>query len=133
MAVPWLTVLRSVPWTDVIKSAPKVADGARKLWSTVAKPQAAAADAAPVVPPAPSEEGALAALEARCGSMERAIADLHAQMLASSELIKALADQNAQLVERLEVGRKRASWLVAAAALSGVVALVALAVAWFGR
>jgi negative regulator of sigma E activity len=65
--------------------------------------------------------------------MERAIADLHAQMLASSELIKALADQNAQLVERLEVGRKRASWLVAAAALSGVVALVALAVAWFGR
>jgi hypothetical protein len=31
MAVPWLTVLRSVPWTDVIKSAPKVADGARKL------------------------------------------------------------------------------------------------------
>ena len=35
MAIPWLVVLQSVPWTDVIRNAPKVADGAKKLWNTV--------------------------------------------------------------------------------------------------
>ena len=39
--------------------------------------------------------------------METRTAELHAQMLASSELIKALAEQNAELVKRIEAIRVR--------------------------
>ena len=46
MAIGWLTILQSVPWTEVIKNAPKVAEGARKLWSAVAKKHASADDPA---------------------------------------------------------------------------------------
>jgi len=126
MAVPWLTVLQNVPWSDVIKNAPKVADGARKLWSTVAKkPQ----DDSPGEPAVSTPDlTAVAALQSRCASMEAAIADLHAQMLASSELIKALADQNAQLIQRIESNRVRWLWLAAGVATMGVIALGALIV-----
>jgi hypothetical protein len=36
-----------------------------------------------------------------------ATADLHQQMVESSALIKSLAEQNAQLIQRVEVNRKR--------------------------
>ena len=42
------------------------------------------------------------------------MSDLNQQMLASSELIKELAEQNAQLVKRIEANRKRTLWLAAA-------------------
>lgn len=124
MASPWLAVLQSVPWSDVISNAPKLADGAKKLWNTVggnAVPQE--------VPVAPTERvsspeaAALAALETRTLALEAAVHDLHGQMLASSELIKALAEQNAQLVGRLEALRVRLLWLGLA---GGIVALAAL-------
>ena len=115
MAIGWLTILKSVPWTEVIKNAPKVAEGARKLWKAVGKQRAAneAADAG--TPPAASHEPhTLEALEARTAVLEKAVSDLHGHMLASSELIKELAEQNAQLVKRIEANRKRTLWLAAA-------------------
>jgi hypothetical protein len=42
---------------------------------------------------------------------EAAVADLRQQMLASSELIKELAEQNTQLIKRVETNRKRLLWL----------------------
>jgi hypothetical protein len=45
--------------------------------------------------------------------LQVAVADLHQQMLASSELIQALADQNTQLIRRVEVNRVRLLWLAA--------------------
>jgi len=131
MPVRWLTVLQTVPWSDVIKNAPRVADGARKLWSSVAKKTQDDIPTQPAVRAASTHDvTAIAALQSRCGTMESAIADLHAQMLASSELIKALADQNAQLIQRAESARLRSRWLAAAVAVVGVVALVALM--WIG-
>lgn len=115
MAIGWLTILKSVPWTEVIRNAPKVAEGARKLWNAVGKQRAVdeAADAA--APPAASHEPhTLEALEARVAALEAAVSDLHGQMFASSELIKDLAEQNAQLVKRIEANRKRTFWLGAA-------------------
>lgn len=115
MAIGWLTILKSVPWTEVIRNAPKVAEGARKLWNAVGKQRAAdeAADAA--APPAASHEPhTLEALEARVAALEAAVSDLHGQMFASSELIKELAEQNAQFVKRIEANRKRTFWLGAA-------------------
>ena len=127
MAIGWLTILQSVPWTEVIKNAPKVAEGARKLWSAVGKQRAADEAAETGAQPAASHEPhTLAALEARTTALEAAIADLHGQMLASSELIKALAEQNAQLVKRIEANRKRTLWLGAATLVLAIVVLNAV-------
>ena len=133
MPAPWLTVLQSVPWSDVIKNAPKVAEGARKLWNSVGKkPQLDTVPEA-ALPAAASPAQAIGALESRVHGLETAITDLHAQMLASSELIKALADQNAQLIKRIESNRMRWLWLAAAVALVGAVAMAALGWLWLGR
>lgn len=115
MAIGWLTILKSVPWTEVIKNAPKVAEGAKKLWNAVGKQRAADEAAEAGAQPAASHEPhTLEALEARAAVLEKAVSDLHGQMLASSELIKELAEQNAQLVKRIEANRKRTLWLAAA-------------------
>jgi len=114
MAIGWMTILKTVPWTEVLRHAPVVADGAKKLWDRVGHRPAAPTNSAP----AGSTEARLAALEARA-------AELREQMLASAALIKDLAEQNAQLVRRLQIQRR---WLVAlglatAAALIGVAVL----------
>ncbi|MDP1927474.1 MAG: hypothetical protein Q8K62_03080, partial [Thiobacillus sp.] len=114
MALGWLMVLQSVPWSEVIANAPKLADGAKKLWNAVAGKPALPKQPVPQVQPAASPGSqALAALEARAAALETAVADLHGQMFASSELIKALAEQNAQLVKRVEANRVRMLWLTA--------------------
>lgn len=128
MAIGWLTVLQTVPWTDVIRNAPKLAEGAKKLWNNVAgKPPTPGAAAQP---PALSREAqSLAGVATRVTQLETAAADLHTEMLASSELIKALADQNAQLVQRIESNRRHMLWLSATAGVALIVASVAL---WLG-
>lgn len=124
MAIGWLTILKSVPWTEVIKNAPKVAEGAKKLWNAVGKQRAADEAAEAGAQPAASHEPhTLEALEARAAVLEKAVSDLHGQMLASSELIKELAEQNAQLVKRIEANRKRTLWLAAATLVLGIAAL----------
>ena len=113
MAIGWLTVLKMVPWSDVISNAPVVADGAKKLWKAVGKkPVTPAPSASPVAQMMP-ESKALALLQAQIVALEATTADLHSQMLASSELINALAEQNTQLVKRVEANRTRVLWLAA--------------------
>ena len=127
MAIGWLSVLKMVPWGDVIGNAPKVADGAKKLWTSVAGKPAPAAAPTPVAQPAVAPEAqSIAALQAQLASAEAALSDLHKQMLASSELIKALADQNTQLIQRVEVNRIRVVWLSWGTAVLAVVAAVTL-------
>lgn len=127
MAIGWLAVLQMVPWSDVIKNAPKVADGAKKLWNTVGRkpPPAAPADTGTGVQLSPEGQG-ITALQARVLALESATRELHEQMLASSELIKALAEQNTQLIQRAEVNRVRLLALAAVTALVAVIAVVAL-------
>jgi hypothetical protein len=127
MAVGWVTALKIIPWGEVISHAPVVADGARKLWSAVAKKtdrqnrapaQGELAGAA--------EERGTAGVEARIAALEASIEDLQSQMLASSELIAELADQNAQLVRRIDANRVHLIWLTLSSVVVGVVAVVAL-------
>lgn len=133
MPVGWLSVLKVVPWGEVITNAPKVADGARRLWSTVKKspppesPEVATTDVSSAGPSAEAE--AIAALQGQLGSAERAIVALREQMLASSELIKALAEQNTELIRRVEAMRVRSLWLIGATAAIGIAALAALGLA----
>lgn len=124
MAVGWLMVLQSVPWAEVIKNAPKLADGAKKLWDAVAGNPAQPAATKPQSDATPGTPN-LTALEARTLALEAAVSDLHSQMFASSELIKALAEQNTQLVQRIEANRVRVVWLSAAVAVLAIVAIAA--------
>ena len=125
MPIGWLSVLKAVPWTEVITNAPKVADGAKKLWNSVGKkvPQPAAGAA----PSAAPDADTLTELQTRLAAVEAAARDLHEQMLASSEVIKALAEQNAQLIKGVEAIRIRARWLIGAVLASLAVALATLA------
>lgn len=123
MAIGWLSVLKLVPWGDVIENAPKVASGAKKLWSNVGKKPVA-----PLESPAPAsgmqgaEPDPVAALQAEVVQLQGAVAQLHQQMLESSALIGSLAEQNTQLIARVEVNRKRVLGLaIALVVLVGVV------------
>lgn len=127
MPIPWLAVLQSVPWTDVVKNAPKVADGAKKLWNAIGKqsplPEQREPSEAPAVLP---EDQVIDTLRIQLAAVEAAAADLHGQMLASSELIKALAEQNTQLVQRIEANRARVVWLAGAITVVGILAVSSL-------
>lgn len=128
MAIGWLAVLQSVPWSEVISNAPKLAEGAKKLWKTVAKnPPPPEPPAADMTPMASAEAQAIGQLETRIASAEATMSDLYSQMLASTELIKSLAEQNAQLIERIESNRVRVFWLAAATAVAVLAAGVSLA------
>jgi hypothetical protein len=130
MPIPWGLVLKSVPWSEVIRKAPKVVDGALKLWNTVAKkpskPEGAAANEQPAASP---ELQAIAALEARAVALEVAVSDLQGQMLESSALIKTLSEQNAQLIGHIETNRLRILWLSGAMAVFAIVSLLGLILA----
>jgi hypothetical protein len=118
MAIGWLALLKSVPWTEVVSSAPKIADGARRLWNAVGKKSSPADKATAAAATLPADAQAVAALESRIAHVEGVAADLHQQMLASSELIKALADQNSRLIESVGNLRQRVIWLAAALAVA---------------
>jgi hypothetical protein len=127
MATAWFTVLKSVPWSTVISNAPAVADGAKKLWKAVAKrspsPQPPATGEAVA---AVSGEAAVATLRTQLATVELATSRLEEQMLASSELIKALAEQNTLLIGLVEANGLRTLWLARAVAVLGVVAAAEL-------
>ena len=115
MAMGWLTVLKSVPWGEVISNAPRVAEGAKKLWQTVSRK--------------PSPPATRSSTENELAQLRAAVDDLHKQMLASSELIKALAEQNTELVRRIELNRVRLIWLGGAAGVIAVITAWALVIA----
>lgn len=98
MAISWLTAFKAIPWGDVIAAAPKVAQGAKKLWGAVGRGDAGSA-AAPGSLPADAE-GRLRTLEAQIAGLQR-------ENAASSELIKSLAEQNSRLVDAIEILRVR--------------------------
>ncbi|HEU6456750.1 MAG TPA: hypothetical protein VN201_14940, partial [Roseateles sp.] len=63
--------------------------------------------------------------EARLEALEATVDALSRQMQASAELIKALAEQNTQLVQRIELNRRRTFGLsvLVLALLAAVIAL----------
>lgn len=131
MAIGWFTVLKSVPWGTVINNAPAVADGAKKLWKAVAARNADQvpadadqhdAETSPSARPIPEQLAALRSESAR----------LEELLLASSELINALAEQNAQLVDKVETLRVRTLWLSRWIAVLGVVAAGGLLLSLIG-
>ena len=131
MATGLITVLSNVPWSDVIRHAPKVAEGARKLWDR-ARGKAVEPEPVLVSPPAmTAEQQTLATLEARTAALQTAVLDLQSQMAESSALIKELADLNEQMIQHVQAQDRRLWWLgVASVALGVAAALGWLLVYW---
>ena len=130
MAIGWLTVLKSVPWAEVVSNAPKVATGAKKLWNSVGKKPAASSNTFTERQVTLSPEAqAISVLEAHIGQLEAVSAELQGQMVASSGLIKALAEQNTQLILGVETLRIRIRWLAGALAVTVLVTAAGLVLA----
>ncbi|WP_020166688.1 MULTISPECIES: hypothetical protein [Methylotenera] len=127
MAIGWLALLKTVPWVDVVRNSPKIADEAKKLWSTITnKPNAESeleANRYKLSSGLSSENNTVESLQKRLATVESACANLHNQMLASTELIQALAEQNAQLIKKIELSRVRILRLIGVGAVIGLIAI----------
>lgn len=131
MALPWLIVLQNVPWLDVIRNAPKVADGAKRLWSTVSgKPVGKVGSGGSVNN---QDIHSLNDFSARLQQAEAEIDTLHAQMLSSSELIKALAEQNAEMATGMQMLRRKMIWLTVIICLLGLSSIISIFLLFVAR
>jgi predicted RNA-binding Zn ribbon-like protein len=121
MAIGWLTVLQSVPWTEVVRNAPKVAAGAKKLWGSVANKDGVdhSADLEAQSRQPPEHLAQITTLQSVAGELQQRLTE-------STGLITALAEQNAQLIQRIEAMRKRTARFGAALVLVGIASGAAL-------
>ena len=132
MAIGWLTVLQSVPWSEVVRNAPKVAAGAKKLWGSVANKDEDGVDHSADLEAQsrqPPEHLTLGNLQAQIATLQSVAGELQQRLNESTGLITALAEQNAQLIQRIEAMRKRTARFGAALVLVGITSGVAL---WLG-
>lgn len=118
MGISWLVALKAVPWTDLVQAAPGIVKGARKLYTSVRG--GAAAETRPA-----ETTVAAGGTDARVTQIENRLAALMAEQQASAELIRNLADQNARLIEVVEIMRARARilFVLVAATSAGCIAL----------
>ena len=129
MAIGWLTVLQSVPWSEVVRNAPKVAAGAKKLWGSVANKDEDGVDHSADLEAQsrqPPEHLTLGNLQAQIATLQSVAGELQQRLTESTGLITALAEQNAQLIQRIEAMRKRTARFGAALVLVGIASGAAL-------
>jgi hypothetical protein len=108
--------LKAVPWSTIISNAPLIVDGAKKLVSLV-KSKPAAEAIADTIPGEPRSE--LASLRARIQRLEE-------EQRQGAELIRAMAESQAQMTQVVQALRARArlSFRVAVFSLVGVAVVV---------
>lgn len=126
MAIGWLKFIQSVPWTDVISNAPKVADGAKGLWERVSK-KAGVTTQPQSSSPTPDAEPVteLEQLRADLAQLSDQHQQLQTQVVAATELINSLAQQNQKLVHRIDRMQSYLLWLLLLVVL-GALGLIAL-------
>ena len=120
MAISVLSAFRIIPWSDVLIAAPYIVQGAEKLWGIIAGKPAPQRGNDRVKEEA-SQSVSLSALDTRVHSLEQLTAELHKEVLLSSELIRSLAQQNIQLVQAVDVLRVRTRILFGFCGALGVV------------
>ena len=120
------TVLSNIPWGQVIDNAPKLAEGATRLWNSVGGLRKKAPAQAQQAPPDAALQTPAELLAAQVQALQDEVRELSAQMQASTELLKALAEQNTQLVQRIELNRVRLRQLAGAALAAAVAGAVAI-------
>ena len=112
--VGWITVFRAVPWMELIAAAPAIARGARKLWTGIRK-------SPPDTPLDPED---------RLGLLESQVRELKKELVTSSEVISALAEQNERLVEAVGILRARVRLLVASCSVLLVLGVTLAVKVW---
>jgi len=113
MPINWISAFKVIPWADVVSAAPTVVKGAKKLWSNVKTEEAEAPPQEErVAQPATPESEALSALDGRLRTLDRRVTALSKEVVASSELIRSLAEQNSRLVAAVEILRVRTRLLM---------------------
>ena len=121
MATGLIATFKIIPWADVLTAAPYIVQGAEKLWSIITGKTAQQRSDHHAGEKASSQSGSLSALDARVHSLELLTAELHKEVLLSSELIKSLAQQNARLVQAVDILRVRTRILLGFCGVLGVV------------
>ena len=125
-----ITVLSNVPWGQVIDAAPKVADGATKLWNAVTRRKkdegGVSSDVSIAASATDVKSDPLYQIRADIESVNSSVGNLRDEMLAATELIKQLADQNTILVQRVELNRRRLVRMSYAAAIVSTILLAGI-------
>jgi hypothetical protein len=107
-----VTFIAKVPWRQVVENAPKLFEAASKLWDSVTKKSTRAVELPASGKPAAISE--TESLKSQLSVLSANVATLQEQMMASSQLIKNLAEQNTLLVSRVELSRVKHLRLVIA-------------------
>jgi hypothetical protein len=120
-----MTALKVIPWSDVIEAAPGVVKGARKIFARSQEPDA--------THEAPTATGLVgnAELQQRVVQLEAALAQQAEQQQASAKLIETLAEQNARIVQAVDILRVRTRLLMGACVVLAVA--LAMTIAWSVR
>jgi len=125
MAIPWIAALKIIPWGDVIEHAPKVLNAARKLLDKQKAPTVPAPPGPPMdlsaEPPSPGE------LRNRLIEARQLIDQQAAAQQQMAQTLSELAEQNARLVEAVQLLRVRTRVLIVVAVVLVVGVAVLLA------
>jgi hypothetical protein len=115
MAFGWMTALKIIPWGSVLESAPHIVKAAKQLFSAV-KTDTSGFSAERG---SSSDDGtvSLEKLNKRTRLIEAKIGELSDEQKSSAELIKSLAEQNALIVDAIDVFRVRVRILLIACIL----------------
>jgi len=118
MAFGWITALKIIPWKDVIESAPHIVKAARNLYAG-----AKANTSNPSDVPDSSSDITNSEVSGNSASnlrkIELKIQHLSDEQESSVELIRSLAQQNARIVEAIELLRVRTKILLITCILFG--------------
>ena len=117
MAVGWVTALKLVPWGDVLEATPQILQAAKKLLGSTRQGTADAAAGTL----AGAGDAATPPVTLLLQQLRERVARLEQEQQESAVLIQSLAEQNAQVVQAVEVLRLRNQRLTAAIALLGAV------------
>ena len=117
MAAGWVTALKLVPWGDVLEATPQILQAAKKLLGSTRQGTADAAAGTL----AGAGDAATPPVALQLQQLRERVARLEQEQQESAVLIQSLAEQNAQVVQAVEVLRLRNQRLTAAIALLGAV------------
>lgn len=121
----WMSALKVIPWGDVIEAAPGIVKGARKMFARTQANEAVAEEAAAA---GADHADSAPQLRERISRLEASLAQMAEQQQASAQIVESLAEQNAKVVQAIDILRVRTRLLLW---VTGglVVALIGLA-AW---
>lgn len=102
-----IKAISSVPWGTVLETAPKVTEAAKKLWELVARKKSDNLENSNDQAVAYSTSLSLQGLQIRLSRVDERTLRLEEEIASSAELIKELAEQNAQLVRKIQQNSTR--------------------------